>query len=33
MEIVSRTGIQVTENGAREVHDDIIVEDRVRWAV
>ncbi|WP_332448772.1 formate dehydrogenase accessory sulfurtransferase FdhD [Methanoculleus sp.] len=30
MEIVSRTGIQVTENGAREVHDSIIVEGRVR---
>ncbi len=30
MEIVCRSGIQVTGDGAREVHDDIIVEDRVR---
>ena len=30
MEIVRRTGIQVTGEGAREVHDNIIVEDRVR---
>ncbi|MFA7199716.1 MAG: formate dehydrogenase accessory sulfurtransferase FdhD [Methanoculleus sp.] len=30
MEIVSRAGIQVTENGAREVHDSIIVEGHVR---
>ena len=30
MEIVCRAGIQVTGDGAREVHDDIIVEDRVR---
>ncbi|WP_214021075.1 formate dehydrogenase accessory sulfurtransferase FdhD [Methanoculleus sp.] len=30
MEIVCRAGIQVTGDGAREVHDDIIVEDHVR---
>ncbi|MDV2480488.1 formate dehydrogenase accessory sulfurtransferase FdhD [Methanoculleus sp. Wushi-C6] len=30
MEIVCRAGVQVTGEGAREVHDDIIVEDRVR---
>jgi len=30
MEIVCRAGIQVTDDGAREVHDDIIVEDHVR---
>jgi len=30
MEIVCRAGIQVTEDGVRDVHDDIIVEDRVR---
>ncbi|MFY9132385.1 MAG: formate dehydrogenase accessory sulfurtransferase FdhD [Candidatus Methanoculleus thermohydrogenotrophicum] len=30
MEIVCRAGIQVTGSGAREVHDDIIVEDNVR---
>ena len=29
MEIVCRAGIQVTGSGAREVHDDIIVEDNV----
>ncbi|ABN57837.1 MULTISPECIES: formate dehydrogenase accessory sulfurtransferase FdhD [Methanoculleus] len=30
MEIVCRAGIQMTGDGAREVHDDIIVEDHVR---
>ncbi|WP_292517077.1 formate dehydrogenase accessory sulfurtransferase FdhD [Methanoculleus sp.] len=30
MEIVCRAGIQVAGESAREVHDDIIVEDRVR---
>ncbi|MDK2890811.1 MAG: FdhD protein [Methanoculleus sp.] len=30
MEIVCRAGIQVTDDGAREVHDDIVVEDHVR---
>ncbi|WP_243671109.1 hypothetical protein [Methanoculleus chikugoensis] len=30
MEIVCRAGIQVTGDGAREVHDDIIVEDHIR---
>ncbi|CCJ35399.1 formate dehydrogenase accessory protein [Methanoculleus bourgensis MS2] len=30
MEIVCRAGIQVTGDGAREVHDDIIVEDCIR---
>ncbi|MCM2466410.1 formate dehydrogenase accessory sulfurtransferase FdhD [Methanoculleus oceani] len=30
MEIVCRAGIQVTGDGARTVHDDIIVEDHVR---
>lgn len=30
MEIVCRAGIQVTEDHVHEVHDDIIVEDRVR---
>jgi len=30
MEIVCRAGIQVTEDRVHEVHDDIIVEDRVR---
>ncbi len=30
MEIVCRAGIQVTGDGVREVHDDIIVEDHVR---